>query len=146
MIRLARPDEREGLIDLQRRASLMWEEDRPFLEAHPEAVDLPADQIGEGHVFVWEEDGAVMGFGVLLPRDDGDAELDGVFVEPHRWGEGIGRRLVDHGLAMARERGEISVNLVANLRTVGFYERCGFLALSEVDRPPGRGMWMVRPL
>jgi len=146
MIRQARPDEREHLIELQRRASLMWEEDRPFLLEHPKAIDLPADQIGEGHVFVWDEEGAVLGFAVILPRDDGDAELDGVFVEPDRWGEGIGRRLVDHVLAVARERGEISVNLVANLRSAGFYERCGFLGLEEVETPSGRGMVMVRPL
>ena len=145
MIRQAHPDEREALIGLQRRASLMWPENQAFLEEHPEAIDLPADQIGEGHVFVWE-DGAVRGFAVILPRQDGDAELDGVFVEPEHWGHGIGRRLVDHVLAVARARGEISVNLVANLRTVGFYERCGFLALEEVKTPSGRGMLMVRPL
>jgi GNAT superfamily N-acetyltransferase len=146
MIRRARPDEREGLIELMRRASMMSEEDRPFLLEHPDAADLPADQIGEGHVFVWEEDGAVLGFAVILPRQDGDAELDGVFVDPDRWGEGIGGRLVDHALAVARARGEISVNLVANRRAVRFYEKCGFLALEEVKRPSGRGMSMVRPL
>ena len=92
MIRLARPQERAGLIDLQRKASLMWEEDRAALLAEPDAIDLPADQIAEGHVFVWTEAGEVLGFGVVLPRENGDAELDGLFVEPDAWGLGIGRR------------------------------------------------------
>ena len=101
----AGPDERGGLIELQRRASLMWEEDRAFLLADPGMIDLPAGQISEGHVFVWEAAGVVLGFAVVLPRDDGDAELDGLFVEPGAWGRGIGRRLVDHAADVARQRG-----------------------------------------
>jgi hypothetical protein len=53
---------------------------------------------------------------------------------------------VDHALALAKERGEISLDLVANGRAVGLYERCGFLALEEVEMPFGHGMRMVRPL
>ncbi len=146
MIRPGRPDEREALTELQRRASLMWEEDRPFLLAHPDMIDLPADQISEGHVSVWDEAGQPLGFAVVLPRDDGQAQLDGLFVEPGRWGEGIGRRLVDHALDRERARGALSLNLVANLRAAGFYLRCGFQTAGEVQMPFGRGVRMIRPL
>ena len=44
-IRLARPEEREDLEALQRRASLANENDRPHLEAHPDAIHLPPAQI-----------------------------------------------------------------------------------------------------
>jgi GNAT superfamily N-acetyltransferase len=146
MIRVARPDERERLIGLQRRASLMWEEDRDALLAHPDAIDIPADQIAEGHVFVFEEAGAVLGFGVVLPREDGDAELDGLFVEPDAWGRGIGRRLIDEAVAMARRRGCNALNVVANKRALGFYLACGFEALGEVPTRFSSGMAMVRGL
>jgi GNAT superfamily N-acetyltransferase len=146
VIRAARPDERGLLIALKRRASLMWEEDRPFLLAHPDVIDLPADQIVEGHVFVFEETGAVLGFAVVLPRDDGHAQLDGLFVTPDRWGEGVGRRLAEHGLGLARARGAVSLDLVANVRALGFYEKCGFQALGEVKTRSGRGVRMARPL
>jgi GNAT superfamily N-acetyltransferase len=145
VIRLARAEEREQLIALQRRASLMWEEDRADLLAHPDAIDLPADQIAEGHVFVWEEAG-VQGFGVVLPRDDGDAELDGLFVEPDAWGRGIGRRLAAHAVDMARRRGCVALKVVANRRALGFYLECGFQALGEVPTSFSTGVAMVRPL
>lgn len=146
MIRPARADERDALIALQRRASLVWEEDRAFLLANPGVIDLPADQIAEGHVFVWDEGPAVLGFGVVLPRDDGHAQLDGLFVEPAAWGRGIGRRLVEHGLDLARRRGAIDVYLIANMRARGFYEKCGFQLVAEVQMPSGKGVRMVRPL
>ncbi|MGZ3275971.1 MAG: GNAT family N-acetyltransferase [Caulobacteraceae bacterium] len=146
MIRPARLDERKGLIELQRRASLMWDEDRANLLAHPDAIDLPTSQISEGHVFVWTEDGEVLGFGVVLPRSDGEAELDGLFVEPEAWGRKIGRRLVDHAMQMARGRGSVSLNVVANKRALGFYEKCGFQALGEVATRFSTGVAMVRPL
>jgi GNAT superfamily N-acetyltransferase len=144
MIRPARLDERKGLIEMQRRASLIWEEDRIALLAHPDAVDLPADQIAGGHVFLWVENGEALGFGVVLPREDGDAELDGLFVEPDSWGRGIGRRLTDHALEMARSRGCRALNVVANKRALGFYLRCGFVALGEVATRFSTGVAMVR--
>jgi GNAT superfamily N-acetyltransferase len=146
MIRPARLDERKGLIELQRRASLIWEEDRASLLAHPYVIDLPVDQIAEGHVFVWMEMGEALGFGVVLPRDDGDAELDGLFVEPDAWGRGIGRRLVDHSVAAARGRGCLALKVVANKRALGFYLKCGFQALGDVATRFSPGVRMVRPL
>ena len=146
MIRLARPEERAGLIDLQREASLMWEEDRAALLAEPGAIDLPADQIAEGHVFVWETRGAVQGFAVVLTRDDGAAVLDGLFVDPDHWERGIGRRLADHAFEEARARGCVSLTVVANRRALGFYLKCGFEALGEVETRFSPGVAMVRPL
>jgi GNAT superfamily N-acetyltransferase len=146
MIRLARPDERDLLIALQREASLMWEEDRAALLADPGAIDIPPDQIADGHVFVWDEGGQALGFAVVLPRDDGPAELDGLFVSPQHWGQGIGRKLTDHALEAARAQGAISLNLVANHRALGFYEKCGFQILGMVETGLSPGVRMVRPL
>ena len=146
MIRPARADERSLLIGLQREASLMWEEDRDALLAEPDAIDLPADQIAEGHVFVFEGEGAVVGFLVILPRADGAAELDGLFTAPDRWGQGIGRALVEHAMAVARQRDCVSLNVVANKRALGFYLKCGFQALGEVETRFSAGVRMVRTL
>ncbi len=144
MIRRARLDERAALIELQRAASLMWAEDRAALLADPTMIDIPADQITEGHVFVWEAQGQVLGFVVVLPREDGAAELDGLFTAPDQWGQGIGRALVDHAMTVARDRGCISLNLVANHRALGFYEKCGFQILGVVDTGLNPGVGMVR--
>jgi GNAT superfamily N-acetyltransferase len=92
--RLAVPAERSALEELQRRASLMWEEDRAALLANPDAIELPLEQITGGRTVVAENAGQLLGFSVVLPRDDGDAELDGLFVEPTYWRHGLGRALV----------------------------------------------------
>ena len=47
-IRLARPDEREALEDLQRRASLALPQYREQLLSNPDAIHLPAAQIANG--------------------------------------------------------------------------------------------------
>src|SRR6476659_447734 len=101
-IRPARLDEQTMLEGLQRRASLNNPGDRDALLANPDAIQLPADQIYAGRVFVAERDGAIVGFAAVLPRDDRDTELDGLFVEPHLWGQGTGRALVEHCAAVAR--------------------------------------------
>ena len=146
VIRLARPDERPMLIGLQRQASLMWEEDRDALLAEPDAIDVPAEQIAEGRVHVCERDGAVAGFCVVLPRGDDSAELDGLFVDPAAWGQGIGRRLMNHGEAVAREGGASRLNVVANKRATGFYLACGFQVLGEVPTQFSMAWSMVKAL
>jgi len=126
-IRPARLHEREALEDLQLQASLMWIEDRASLLANPDAIDLPVDQIADGNVYVCEADGEIVGFGVVLPRADGQAELDSLFVRPDVWGEGYGRLLLEHGEGLARAAGATRLYVIANDRALGFYEACGFV-------------------
>lgn len=81
-IRLAFPSEKLELEQLQMRASLENEGDRDALLAHPDSIELPAEQIAGGRVFVSEWKGTIVGFAAIEPREDGDSELDGLFVEP----------------------------------------------------------------
>ena len=65
-IRPALPEERLELEELQRRASLALETYREQLEANPDAIDLPAEQIERGDVLVAEMDGRLAGFAAVL--------------------------------------------------------------------------------
>src|SRR3954463_15766051 len=103
-VRPARPDDQPVLESLQWRASLNNAGDRDALLANPDAIALPLEQIAAGNVFVAERDGIVAGFAAVVPRPDGGAELDALFVEPHLWRHGIGRRLVDHVAEIAQTR------------------------------------------
>ncbi|HEY6987003.1 MAG TPA: GNAT family N-acetyltransferase, partial [Bryobacteraceae bacterium] len=67
LIRPAVISEQKDLEDLQRRASLTNVGDRDALLAHPDAIELPAEQIAAGAVFVLEQNGAITGFAALLP-------------------------------------------------------------------------------
>jgi len=106
--------EREALEALQQRSSMHQPMYRAQLQAHPDAIELPTDQIDAGHVRVAEQDGALLGFLVLLERNDATCELDGLFVKPDRMRGGVGRRLVDEALHMARTRGATRIVVVAN--------------------------------
>jgi GNAT superfamily N-acetyltransferase len=130
-LRQAHPTERSALEELQRRASLMWEEDRQWLLDHPEMIELPPDQIEGGHVWVAESERGVLGFAVVLPADGGNAELDGLFVEPDAWRSGIGRRLMAQCRSSAQALGAEYLYVVANSRALGFYHKVGFEALGE---------------
>ncbi len=142
-IRLARAGEREMLVDLQRRASLALGTHNPQLEANPEAIDLPAEQIALGEVLVAEIDGEIAGFAVVLDQD-GRAELDGLFVEPSNWRRGIGSALVDAAIHLARDRGLSLMTVVANPAAREFYEQCGFSVEGEAPTRFGPALRMSR--
>src|SRR5215207_8219679 len=136
LIRDARPTEQQSLTELQRRASMRWGAYREQLLAHPDAVELPLDQIEEGLVRVAELASDVVGFAVLLRPAHGACELDGLFVEPARTGSGVGRALIE---AATR------IEVVANPEAVAFYRRVGFTGAAEVPTRfgPARRMQLV---
>jgi GNAT superfamily N-acetyltransferase len=131
---------------LQRRASLAVDTYREQLLAHPNAISLPAEQIAAGLVLVAELDGETAGFAVVLPRETGEAELDGLFVEPARWRTGVGRRLVEEAAGFAAMLGARRLTVVANPEAVGFYRRCGFVEAGATQTRFGPAPVMARDL
>jgi GNAT superfamily N-acetyltransferase len=130
-LRPARPEEQADLVELQRRASLVWPEFRQQLLDRPELIQLPIEQILAGQAMVAERDGQRLGFAVVLPREDGQAELDGLFVEPNVWRGGIGRRLVEWAEQYAANFGASSLHVTANPGALAFYEAVGFVQTGE---------------
>ena len=137
-IRPARAEEREDLEALQRRASMALPEYRAQLEAHPDAIDLPAEQIAKGQVLVAELDGCVAGFAALV-----DGELDGLFVEPELWRRGVGTALVREAAHEARRKGR-SLAVTAGPSARKFYESCGFTVEGEAETRFGPALRMSR--
>lgn len=103
-IRLARPNERLDLEELQHRASRALPHYREQLEANPEAIDLPLNHIEQGSVIVAEGVSAVAGFAVVVIGPE-SAELEGLFVEPDFWRRGVGSLLVEEGRIGREVRG-----------------------------------------
>lgn len=146
IIRPAIPAERRTLEALQWRASLANEGDRDALLRHPDAIDLPLEQITAGGVFVLEQDGAIVGFCAILPRDDGDTEIDALFVEPSIQRRGIGRKLIDHCAEMARSMGSGALHVVGNIHAKQFYLSCGFTIIGTFETRFGPGLLMRKSL
>ncbi|MEO6913433.1 MAG: GNAT family N-acetyltransferase [Candidatus Baltobacteraceae bacterium] len=142
VIRLARCDERKQLEDLQRQASLRWEEYREALLANPDAIDLPLGQIEAGRCYVAERQRELLGFCVVLPRTDRDADLDGLFVDPAVWQQGIGRLLIQAAERLAASEGAESLYVVANPKALGFYTACAFAVVGEEHTRFGAGLIM----
>jgi GNAT superfamily N-acetyltransferase len=146
MIRPAIPAERQALEALQLRASLGNEGDRETLLRHPDAIDLPLEQITAGAVFVLEQNGAVAGFSAIMAREDGDTELDALFVEPGIQRQGVGRRLVEHCAEIARSKGSTTLHVIGNPHAEQFYLACGFHIIGSFDTRFGPGLLMRLPL
>ena len=144
LIRQAHPSEQAALEDLQRRASLNNPGDREALLAHPDAIEVPAEQIAAGRVFVAEHTGTIVGFAAVVPRDDGGAELDALFVEPDEWKRGIGRSLVDHCLHVAHADGASFLHVIGNPHAERFYLACGFTVVGTSSTRFGIGLSMQR--
>jgi N-acetylglutamate synthase-like GNAT family acetyltransferase len=144
VIRPAEPRDLTHLEALQWRASLANTGDRDALLAHPDAIALPPEHIADGHVFVAERLGEVVGFAAVLPRPGGDAELDALFVEPRLWKGGVGRQLIEHCAAVAKQRGARLLHVVGNPHAEGFYLACGFRTTGTVGTRFGSGLAMQR--
>jgi hypothetical protein len=73
-----------------------------------------------GRVRVAEQNGAVVGFAVLLEPSGDACELDGSCVAPDRMRAGVGRGFVGDAARITRERGATRIDVVANPQAVAF--------------------------
>jgi len=145
-MRTAVAADQKALEALQWRASLNNPGDREALLANPEAIELPLQQIEGGNVFVAEVEGLIAGFAAILPRQDGNSELDAVFVEPELWRQGIGHYLIEYCCSMAKASGAAELHVVGNPHAQGFYEASGFKTLGVKKTQFGSGLLMKRGL
>jgi GNAT superfamily N-acetyltransferase len=138
-IRLAHPDDRLNLIELQRRASLAGETGdvlRQLLE-DPGLIDIDEELLANNEVIVAEIGDRIVGFASFIAQDGNDAELDGLFVEPSHWRQGIGRALIE---AVERELvawQATRLRVVANPNALAFYTALGFEIVGEEKTPLG---------
>jgi GNAT superfamily N-acetyltransferase len=112
-----------------------WEDDHPWSQTRITAL---SDDGGARYDEFWE-------WIESRAPDEPRWLLDSLAVEPAAQGRGIGRTLIDDGLARARGDG-IGVWLSTSTpRNVAIYERCGF-RVAEDPVAPGGGprIWFMR--
>ncbi len=138
-IRLAQPDDRLKLVELQRRASLATETDETLqkLLEQPELFDIDDELIAGNQVFVAHRRGHIVGFAAIVADEGNDAELEGLFVEPTEWRKGVGRALVQQIAREAINWGATRLRVLANENAVPFYEAVGFTSIGEQVTPLG---------
>jgi GNAT superfamily N-acetyltransferase len=105
--------------------------------SRPAIADLSADG-GRRHAVIWDW------IEQHIPNEP-LWFLDHVGVAPTRQGSGLGRLLVEHGLALARAEGMGAFLETAVARNVPYYRRFGFETVAEGDVPlGGPHVWFMR--
>jgi GNAT superfamily N-acetyltransferase len=92
-----------------------------------------------------EIDDRDVGFAAWYRVDDTTTKIDKLYVLPEHHGTGVGRTLIEHVAAFARERGCTSLTLNVNRNNTGAlraYEHCGFAIRERGDFPIGNGFVM----
>ncbi|RYE10391.1 MAG: GNAT family N-acetyltransferase [Hyphomicrobiales bacterium] len=146
-IRLANPGDRQELIDLLWRASLAWEVVRQELLDHPEVVDVDPELIARNQIFVAQRGDRIVGFATIVPHEGNDAELDGIFVEPSAWRQGIGMALMHQIEREAKAWSANRLHVLASPNVVGFYTAAGFERTGEQKMRFGpAAIVMVKPV
>jgi ribosomal protein S18 acetylase RimI-like enzyme len=133
--RRGRPDDVPALVDLLARCDATATEWAPA-EWVPPAAGTDGARLAERiadpdcAVTVAVEGGEPAGFSTIRPGDaPGRGHISNLFVDPRRWGAGIGRGLLAEAEREMRERGwsagELSTQ-VLNARARRLYERAGW--------------------
>ena len=91
----------------------------------------------DGEVWVAEVDGDIIGTVTLVNASSGGwASIQTLAVRPSMRGRGVGRRLIDHSIACARQRGVSEIRLVTGEFMIAarrLYESMGFSRCAERD-------------
>lgn len=141
-----------GPADQQQLLAIVWatvmdgnENDRNQLLARPELVQVPVEQLTAETCVVAEMYGVPVGFTIVLPRPDGEAELDGLFVHPDRQRLGLGRALVAAAADLARAMGSSTLHVIANEDALAFYSAVGFIqtGMAQTDLKPAPMMELL---
>lgn len=127
LIRAGSAADQPALLDIVWKTVMASAHDRDTLLAHPEAVQVPVEQLTPATACVADDGTALAGFAIVLPRPDGQAELDGLFVDPVLQRMGVGRRLVERATQLARDMGASELHVVANEDALAFYRSVGFV-------------------
>ena len=145
-IRRARPVEAGVLSALALRSKAHWGYDADFLAACRDDLTLSPDEIATSTVYVFDGADAPLGFYRLVVQDDDVAELDDLFVEPTAMGQGVGRRLWRHAVAIAKNLGCSEMVWQSDPQAEGFYLAMGAQRAGESESTvtPGRMLPLMR--
>lgn len=140
-IRPARAEERDALQALLGRALLAAESYRGQSPGHRAGNRVSPARIAEQRVLVVEREDGIFGFAVWSQTGDGAAELEGIFIEPAWWRQGMGRRLIE---AVAAQVGAAALRITARPGEAAFFAQCGFVRTRKVETRDGPAIRMER--
>jgi GNAT superfamily N-acetyltransferase len=127
-IRRAQAVDAQALLDL-RKASILGLCAKHY--PHEDLVVFTAVEVNpaflailEGHFYLAERDGTIVGSGLI---NLADGQVDAIFAHPEAAGHGVGRAMMAHLEELARSSGLVGMKLEATLNAAAFYRRLGFV-------------------
>jgi GNAT superfamily N-acetyltransferase len=124
VLRAARPDEAGVLSELALRSKAYWGYDQDFLDACRAELTFRPDDVSARRMVVAESAGQVLGF-YSLDGQPPQGELGNLWLDPVSIGAGLGRRLWQHALEVARGSGFTQLRIEADPYAEGFYLAMG---------------------
>jgi ribosomal protein S18 acetylase RimI-like enzyme len=105
--------------------------------ANPDTDDIWTSYVTRGgEVVVWDEDGAVVATGTLLPEPDGGGRIVRMSVAPGWRRRGLGRQVVAELSRRAEKRALHTLRVTTDtpwIEAVALYEACGFAIVEQTD-------------
>jgi GNAT superfamily N-acetyltransferase len=124
-LRPARPDEAAALTELALAAKAGWGYDADFMARCRDIMTISPDAIRRHpHYLIENVDGDLLGF-YGFDLSDGLLTLDWLFVAPASQGQGIGRRLFQHAVTVARTGQFSYFQIISDPHAEPFYVRLG---------------------
>ena len=141
-IRRARPDEADALTALSHRSKASWGYPPALMRHFAEDLRITRRDVAEDETWVVEEGGSVLG--VCRLRRGETAILEDLWVDPSAMGRGVGRRLWEHVVVLARSTGARAIELDADPNATPFYERMGARVIGETPSSAIEGRTLPR--
>lgn len=142
VIRIAREEECSTLSDLAFRSKAFWRYSADFMEACRAELSISAVDIAspDCHYVIAESKGEILGYYALRKISAEEYELEALFVDPERIGQGVGRKLMEHAKNHAQEDGARFLLVQGDPNATGFYRAAGGIQVGERESGsiPGR--------
>ncbi len=146
-----RPARREDLLDISALLGVTWHATYDGIYGADRVADITSrwhsienlakglDRTGNPFL-VAVENGRIFGTLSLGTACGGGLKLDRLYVLPEVQGRGIGRRLLETGLAASSPSETVTLEVEpANIQAIRFYERQGFVATGKTGDCSGSG-------
>lgn len=131
-IRRATPDEADTLTAIAHAAKRHWNYPEQWIEIWRDDLTITPDFIANNEVYVALVDGTIAGCCALVVSDS-PAELEHMWIDPQRMGNGVGRSLFEYAKERAKQLGLPELELSADPNAEGFYERMGAERIGEIQ-------------
>ncbi len=139
-LRQAKADEADALSNLAIRSKAYWGYSPEFMAACRAELIYTPEAVRRHPFYIADIAGTIAGFYALVRLSPTEIELEALFVEPAHIGQGIGRALIEHAQATARNLGATTLVIQGDPNAKPFYLAAGGRLTGERESAsiPGR--------